>query len=240
MANTFGSYNYDTYCLITDNPETMKVKRRRSDTAGRAGGYAGGGVRAPATMTVKGLLKGGGSIISRWRQFLTAHDAGDAQQLQFDYFGSRFRYAEVESVMEVGGTGYPSDRLWEVIFAMEDPFWYSTTLNSADTLSVGSATSLTNNGSASAAPSTTLVVSGYTAGCQVVVTHDGGQFILIPNGTGTYVIDSRTGGIAKGGAAFYGWDGVLPSILPGSTTMTVAVTGGATLSSATVQWRDRD
>jgi len=106
MPNTFGNYNYDLLCFLTDYPFTRQAKMRQADFVTGDGSFtAGGGIGAASqrlTGFIGGTLLGTNSIIDVWRTFVGFHNPGSPAALYLDYYeGTSFRYAEVDTITEI-------------------------------------------------------------------------------------------------------------------------------------------
>lgn len=144
---------------------------------------------------------------------------------------------------------------WEAALFCGDGFLYSTT-ESSQALTVGAPTTVTAGGSAYATPYIEFTLSAAPSGGQVTITNatTSEQFICHstltglhtlycgPNCTNDYAVNfarkDRLWHATEGQATRY-MDGVNPRLKVGANSITIAATGGATVSSATVKWRNR-
>lgn len=243
MPNTFGSYNYDLYTILTEYPESRGAKLRTASTAGVPGDYSQGGLMASNRFTLMGVLKPPltADLDSLWRDLVTAHTAGSPAALALTYYGTaRFRYVEVEHIQEViQSPALIGARAFEVQYFQADPFWYHANANNAVSLTKNGNTLLTNNGRAQAAPTMTLITpSGH--GTATVTDSYGNQFRYSINTPGTVVVDSRAQSVRNNGADIASWDGVFPVLAPGASSWNFNFGSGGTVSGASVAWTDRD
>jgi hypothetical protein len=243
MPNKFGGYDYDAHCILTDSPEGRNAKLRGGDRIGEHGGYTGGGLQAAGRMTVGGIIRepasGTPNIRQLWRSFEAAHMPGTPQPLRLDYVGEGFAWAEAEGVADIHGgpTPFVGARQFEITFYLADPFLYENQEQGAQSLTVGASTNINNGGSRYASP---VINFNVTHPGTVTVTSDAGQMEVYANLTGTYSIDSFNRFVTRNASSYYyRWDGVMPSLKPGQTTLALTVTHG-TVSAATARWFNRD
>ena len=147
-----------------------------------------------------------------------------------------FYYAIPDAVSE--SDVQPASLHYQCDYKLGDPFSYSTTVNT-ESLAVGSTVGVTAGGTRPAVPTLTVVVSAAPAGGQIYihnVTTDETCY-LYPTITGTYVINSRTESFPQGG--FDAFAGQFLSLAVGSNPISVLTSSGATVSSATISWRNR-
>lgn len=245
--NTFGNYDYDALCYLTDYPFTRQSKPRMADFVTGDGSFTAGGGIGAASQRIAGFIGGQklgtNNIIDVWRTFVASHNPGSPAALYLDYYeGTSFRYAEVESISEIiPAPPLVGARQFELNFSYADPFFYRTPKRGPFPLIPG-ANTFSVQGTVYSAPFLTLTVSSPGTGIgTAIISHDHGTFLLKAGTPGVYTIDSRQGWVKFLGQYFFLYDGVFPLMLGGvSSTLQIQQTGGLTLGSSSVEWYDRD
>src|SRR5882724_6779241 len=198
MPNTFGNYNYDLLCFLTDYPFTRQAKMRQADFVTGDGSFtAGGGIGAASqrlTGFIGGTLLGTNSIIDVWRTFVGFHNPGSPAALYLDYYeGTSFPYA--------------------------DPFFYRTPKRGPFPLIAGN-NPFAVQGTVYSLPFLTFNVTSPGAGTgTVTVGHNGGTFLMKIGTPGVYTVDARQGLVQFQGSYFFGWDGVFPRMNGGISSI---------------------
>lgn len=245
MPNKFGGFDYDAnHVILTDSPESLSAKLRVGDRVGEDGGYTGGGLQAPSRFTITGVVHvpaaGTPNIRQLWRALKDAHQPGTPRPLRIDYIGELFLYAEPEGITDVHASGSPfiGARQFEVTFYCADPFWRQNQEQGPQTLTLSpfisgnikqlGTTNIFNGGSRFADPTISFEV---THPGTFAFTHDAGSFELYANLPGTYTIDSHNRFVTRGAASYhYRWDGVLPQLRPGQTSIVMQSTYGTAIN----------
>ena len=182
------------------------------------------------------------SLRTAWDNFAAAHAPGPARPLQID--SDRYLNARVESLGDKFNGLFHEVALAFIAF---DPFWYALT-STTSALSTSAATAITTGGTAYSWPVFTLVVSAAPAGGLITITNSAdASFAFAPPAADTYTVDCGQETIVNsaGTDMFAYMTGTLPVLVAGagsygaSNTLTVALTGGATLSGQSVSWQDR-
>ena len=243
MPNKFGGYDYDTYCIITDSPESRSAKLRAGDRLGEAGGYTGGGLQGVGRITIGGVIRppvsGTPNIRQLWREFEAAHQPGTPKPLRLDYFGEVFAWAEPEAISEVHGSPpFVAARQFEVSFYLADPHWYENQQQGPVAITPGVALGINNGGSRYAAPVIDFTV---THPGTVSITIDGNVTYVYAHLTGAYSVDGYNRFVTRNTASYYyNWDGDMPTFKPGNVSLYLQVSSPGTVTSATARWFNRD
>jgi phage-related protein len=241
MSWAFGSYSYPK-CHILSRPRALAAKLRIAPTPGRDGEYSQGGLVGARRLVVSGVLiaASGDDIDTLWDAFVAAHAPGAAQALYPDR-SDRYLRAEVEMIQETqGGETYMGAVPWEVAFVCVNPFYYAATAT-APVLTTGGGT-FTVGGSAPALGAFTLNVSAIGSGGSITVTNSttGKAFTITPTATGNIIIDCDAETVTRAGVDVTAeFSGLFFALSVGSNTIAITTAGGATLSAASLSYRNR-
>lgn len=237
----FGSYLYPK-SVIQAAPRERSAKMRTSDTPGLPGDFTQGGLAGARRVKLSGILvaEPADDLDALWDDFEAAHTEGLPEKL---YIGRDDRYllAEVESARDVDAESVIGAIPWEIGFKASDPLYWAED-ESADSLPG----TITSAGNAPAVPLIELVFSsvGVNAVCTITNTTTGVATIFRVDAAVTdYEVDSAARQIRSVAGADYTnllvSPGLFVNLVPGANVFTVAVTGGAVISSADITWRDR-
>lgn len=237
----FGDYTYPK-CTITAMPKDLDITERRGETPGTHGDYSQGGLRAARNLRFSGTLiaRAGDEIEDLWDDFLAAHEPGTPKAL---YYGRADRYylAEVNGIKEVRVGELVAARAFEVSFKAAKPFELAATESAVD-MTTGA--TVTNAGKQPTPPNIALVLSagGGGTGLVTITNTTTGKSCTVKPGTHltpTIWAEREQVGDGAGGDLTYLFAGTWPLLVPGNNTLTIAATGGATLTSAWIYWRGR-
>lgn len=210
-----------------------------ADTPSRSGGYAGRRYSGTRGVTVTGVLTVGvgQSIDDAWSSLCAAHDVLVPSQLIIR--DGWYLLALPENLSE-------SDRStaslsYEATYRAFSPYFLCTTPSAPAISTTGG--SFTVGGSAPARPILTLLVNAVATGNAITVvnTTTGETLVLAPDAAGTWNIDCLAEAITLGGAdRTDAMQGQYLSLAPNvSNTLSIACTGGASLSAASISFRAR-
>jgi hypothetical protein len=210
-----------------------------ADTPSRPGGYPGSQFAAERKISLSGTLTAASyaALDAAWSDLVAAHDVtAPAPLLIRDGW---YYLATCESIAD-------SERdvtsiQYDATYVCADPFAFSATLSTPSLATTGG-TITAVAGNKNALPTLTLTVSAAPASSFVTVTNTttGEQFVLTPDVTGAFVIDSLAETVKVGSTDKMScFQGRFLSLRPGSNTLTITASNGATLSSATISYRAR-
>lgn len=245
-VNTFGDFDYDLRCFLSDTPEGQDVKTRKGGRVGMAGGYSGGGIPAPTDGVVAGIVGGSRlgtlTVADVWTELSAGHAPGTTGQLRVSYLRpDRYRWAESEGVHPVKQTPpIIGGEAFEAQFYFADPFFYHLSETGPQSLTVGASDNVGVVGTAQTPAQITLTV---THPGTISVSHAEGTFKLIAHNLGTYAVENfdMRGQWVKWNTDNYwhDWDGCFPYLNPGTNSVGLTVTHG-TVSTASIRFTNRD
>lgn len=233
----------DPYGIEEWGEDKFSYRIPTAETPGDGEASADGSLE-PRIVSVAGLLTGidADEFAARWDTLTKALSNGGQGRLYKST--ERFLVCRVVSVPRPADDGIENTR-WEAVFRASDPLYYDSTVTNQSLATSGS-TSFTVGGTYFAIPSVVLNVSAAPANSSITVTVGVGGidtvFILRPTGTGVHTIDSNAGTVLRvttDRIADFSGSFLDAGIGTGSVTFTLALSGGATLSSASVQYRKR-
>ncbi len=243
FAPQFGSYVYanETGVYVQRISDDMDVRTRMAETPGRAGNYTAGGLLAMRRVQMSGIIAVpfGTDLRDTWEAFKAAHRPGVIQALYAHT--DRYLLAEVSGVGKAEYDSLAYRQLqFDVDFACSDPYWYDVDTTTTTGLAGGG--TVTAGGTAPGAPLWTLVVSSIGTAGTITITNTttGEAFVLTPAATGTYLIDALAETVVRSSVDVSEQSaGVIPTLAVGANTITVDLTGSATLTSLTCAAQDR-
>jgi phage-related protein len=209
-----------------------------ASTPGRAGNYTGKQFASERRISVSGTLVAASydALQTAWSAMQSVHDVSTPQQLVLR--DGWYYLATVESISdderEIGHIRYSAT------YSCADPYAFSTTLSAPSISTSGGTFSV--GGNRPAKPSLSITVSAAPASSSIVITNTttGTSCTISPNATGTYVLNSLSETVTMNSlnkmAAF---SGSFLSLPPGSNTLTISTSGGATVSAASISYRAR-
>lgn len=234
----------DPYGIEFWEGDKLSYRIPSADTPGD-GEYAGDGSAEARNVTMGGLLTG-----DTPEEFLARMDALTAA-LRGGVFGKlyksadRFLYCRAFSFGRERDDGIENTR-WEATFRASDPFYYDEVVSSQALAVSGATAAFAIGGTYPAIPTTVLTVSAAPANSSLVVAVTSAgvttTFTLRPSATGVYTIDHAAGTVLLAAAdkiADFSGAFLDLGIGPGDAAITITPAGGATLSSASLQWRKR-
>lgn len=241
FAKSFGAYVYDDLRDgLGDLKQQIGFRHRQSKSFNRDGAFALASLQDPRRLTMTGTLTGPNgaqdpaSLRAALDAFAAAHAAGAPQPLQID--SDRYLNAQVETLDdEFDGLAHEIS----VGFICFDPFWYAM-LPTALPLTVGGTTSVTPAGLVKCLPQISLTATA-AGGLVTVASNRDATFTFAPPSAGTFTLDSLAEKITDGaGTDQTGqFTGDLITLLTEANQITVTASGGASLSGASITWRDR-
>jgi hypothetical protein len=243
FVNQYGGYTFPSG-EITTVQASPEYKERVSTPAGKGGRYSAGSLFVCLHLQVEGNVVGSdttdpATTRSAWDNIAALFAPGLAKQLFID--SDRYCNAEPTSFAEAKAWNAQTARYYSAtLTANDDPPWFSTTTTS-QTLATSGATTFSALGTGPADPVITLVVSAAPAGSLITITDaSGNECAISPDSTGTFILDSYADTILKSGVDKYALlTGELLRLLAGSNTLTISLSGGATLSAASLTYQAR-
>lgn len=242
-------YTYSTACgmNLRSISRPLTARLRTADTPGMNRVYTAGGLLAPATFSIEGLIVGTSASNYRDRTdtFLAAHSPGRTDSAgnlrKFYPHADRFRYAEVRAVNKLeDDSTHRYYNEFAVEFYCADPLLYAETATSTSSLSGGG--TITNSGQAATRHVTlTLAVGSIGTNGTIILTNTttGEVMTITPDATGTFTIDCYAETISRSSAYRPAtFSGEWLSLAPGSNTLTVSTTGSASVSSLSCSHRN--
>ena len=210
-----------------------------ADTPGRSGGYPGSQFAAVRKISLTGTVTASSyaALDAAFSDLCAAHDVSAPAPLicradGFYYLATVESFADSER--DVSSIKYDST------YQCADPIAFSSTLYAPSLTTTGGTFTVLGNKPALSA--LTLTVSAAPTSSYVSVTNSttGESFILFPDAAGAFVIDSLAEKVTVGTTDKIAcFQGRFISLKPGSNTLTIAVSGGATVSAASISYRAR-
>lgn len=239
--SAFEDYVYATACgmRLAKITRPVAVKMRTADTPGMNRGYSAGGLLAPVTFAIEGMILGSSSTNLRDRvdNFIAAHAPGTGKR--FFPHSDRYRNAEVRGIGEIlDDAPIRYYTKFSVEFYSADPLLYATTATSTTGLAGGG--TVTNAGNAFTSPTLTVAVSSIGTDGTVTIgnTTTGQSLVLTPDATGTFTIDCAAETVSRSSVyrpATHSGDWL--RLDPGANTITVGLAGSATISALSFSHR---
>jgi len=243
FVNTYGPYTFGSgeIATVQASPE---YKERASVPAGKGGRYSAGSLFVCLHLAFEGVVVGSdttdpGTTRSAWDTIAALFAPGGAKQLYVD--SDRYCNAEPTSFAEAKAWNAQAARYFSAtLTANDDPPWWSITTTS-QTLATSGATTFSVLGSGKADPIISLTVSAAPANSLITITDAAGNSCAIaPDGTGTFVLDTFADTVIKSSVDKYALlTGELLRLTAGSNTLTITLSGGATLSAASLTYQAR-
>lgn len=225
-----------------------KARRRSATSVAHPGAYTAGTLPDVRIVSISGVVVGATrtDINNAWDALNGALAEGLPRKLSGITPGRHY-WAEFDGLDTSRDDGWGAIE-YSADFFLADPFEYEDAEQSVDVLG-GSPVACFAGGTAPAAPLLSLSVSAAPGGGQITATNatTGQVFVLKPTTTGVHTIDARTGRIRRemsppGGItvpATGRGSGQLLRLDPGSNAITVATSGGTTITAATLSWHNR-
>jgi hypothetical protein len=233
------SFNSATLPNVATVATPYSSRISSAETPSRPGGYAGQQFAAERKISLTGTLTASSysALQTAWSDLLAANDVSVPAQLVVR--DNWYYLATCESIAD-------SERdvtsiQYDATYVCADPVAFSTTL-STPTLPTTGGTITSVAGNKPALPALTLTVSAAPASSYLTVTNTttSESFVLFPDATGVFVIDSLAESCKVGTTDKMAcFQGRFISLRPGSNTLTIATSGGAALSAASINYRAR-
>jgi phage-related protein len=239
------TFNFsDPYDLEKWGEEEFVRNPQAAETPGSDGEWQGGSTASARLLTLPGILIGSdySDLRTKFDTLLAALD-GEMNGPELTVYKHSDRYIKGRLAYlrrdEDNGLDY---LLWTLGLRCADPFWYD---NTADSFTFGAttvATAITPGGTYPTLPTITFVVSN-PGTITVVYAATGEGFAITPLANGSYVIDCAAGTVIKDGTtdviSIFTGSFLESGLLPSASTITMTLSGGATVSSKTASWRKR-
>lgn len=241
---------YDSTALATitglkveEISDSVAVKVRESATPARDGSYSAGGLAGPRRFTMRCVLSAStaDSLRTTFRTVAALFRPGSARK--FYKHSDEYVWAEPEGITEIKyGAMQRAWMRFQVGFFCADPYIYSNSETTQASLAAGG--TINNGGSVSALPTFTLVIDDIGSDGTVTLENEttGESFTITPAGTGTYIINTRDETITKSSADMtteVSIDSRFLTLAAGSNTLTVSTTGGLSVDTLDVAYRQR-
>jgi phage-related protein len=214
-----------------------------AETPGTDGEYQADGSAEARMVTLPGHLQGDDpdDLRDKWDALVTALTGGGPHSAEAKVYRHSDRYIAGRVVMVKRDSDEGFNFLeWTLGLRCADPFYYADSTETVALATGGGATSLTVIGGYAPLPVFTLEVSHQGT---VQVSHGGHSFTLTLTSTGTYLVDCALGVVVKDDTddAIDTFSGEFfdEGLILGATSITIALSDGATLSDASVEYRPR-
>lgn len=241
-----GTFVYaDPYQLSKIDEDEQNYRVFAGETPDAAGEYQedGTGIEDPRIVSWQGVINAADPTTLRdyWDTFVAAHQGGTP--VRFYKHSDRFIEGHLTGFRQQEYNALPQIE-WKIGLRCGDPFWNSDDLFSSS-LTVNGTAQVTAGGNRRARPVTSLTFTA-PGTAQVRVAGTGQSMTVVARQAGTYTLDSLAGIAGQPGAALRGTTDVYTDLyeqfveLPSSqTAVTVNVSGGGTVTAASMQWRKR-
>ncbi len=250
FVKSFGSFSYAAG-QIGELDRSYTFRPRVATPANYGGQYDAGPLfdtlayaisgRITATNLAQADPSQSDSFRAAWRSAVAAHTLGTKGQFKID--SDCYANMTVQSISTSDWThGMPTMRWSAVLVSREDPpIWATATTTVTGLTYAGSPNALTIAGDGPCDPIITLVVTAAPGGGLItIVDVDGNTFTLAPNETGTYIINSVLRTVTRSGVSKSSLrTGRYPRLKSGTNSLTITLTGGATLSAASLDYQPR-
>jgi hypothetical protein len=243
FVNSFGAYSFgNNLAKITT---TANWRDRTAERPNRGGKFSAGPIFSSLSCVLDGVLTGASSSPQDMRDAIDALAAafalGKSAQLKID--DDRYLNVEVRSFgYAEGWKGLPYLPWTASLESYDDPpIWDVASTSVSSLLTDGSANNFTCAGSGTAQPIITIAFSAAPSGSTCTITDQlGNQFVISPDAATTFVVDSTqetvtVGGVDKSSVC----TGVFPLCPAGANDLTIVLSGGATVSSASLSYQAR-
>lgn len=219
-------------------------------TPSKSGEYAGKRFLASRQVKISGVLVAPtyDELQTKWSRMCAGHDFISPQPL-FCGLENRFLYATTNSLDDTS-RGVEAIE-YDVTYQASDPFFYSV---SEQNISVSNPTTfaISTNGNTNALPKITVNISAAPAGSTITLTNltTNESFTLAPTTTNPITVDSRLETVTTTQIPFvYDQMGVFSGrflslkggvlFTDATSSLQLSTTGGAAVSSLSIQFRDR-